>query len=316
MELNEVRDISIKDYLEQRGIRVEKTGRKWFCSSPFARDSNWSFAIYPNNTFYCWSTGRGGDIIKLVQYLEGIDFRGALTHLSGGEYKRYEVNYKKFKEDEDFWKDFDYTKYLTHDESEKAAIISYGASRSIHSGYHCGVYFTRNFESSTWVRHPSLMFLHEDKDGNIVGAKFRQIPNADNTYNGARFSMRGRPGFYILNTQNADGWQKRRLWICESETSANSLWEWFKKSQRSEIVISVGGVSSAPKTIPDKYKNLERLLVIDYDGDEKLYQERLKLYEHLNVKPIKIILPKGEDINSLYHKREMWKLENLLICMN
>lgn len=313
MELQEARDISIKDYLEQRGVRVEKAGRKWFCSSPFSRDSNWSFAIYPNNTFYCWSTGKGGDIIKLVQYLEGLDFKSALKHLEEREYKKYQVNYKKFKEDEDFWKDFDYTKYLTHDDKEKAAIISYGASRSIRSGFDCGVYFTRNFESNTWVRNPSLMFPHQDKDGNVIGAKFRSIPNDDGSYNSTRFSMRGRPGFYILNTNAPETFQRCICFLSESETSTNSLWSYLRDKKVPATVLCVGGVSSAPKEIPDKYKDREVRLVIDYDGDEKLYQERLKLYEHLNVKPIKIILPKGEDINSLYHNGEMWKIESLLI---
>jgi len=311
--LDEAKDVSIKDYLEQRGIRVEKSGSKWFCSSPFSRDTNWSFVIYPNNTFYCWSTGRGGDIVKLVQHLEGVDFRTALEHLGQTEYKKYEINYVKFKEDEDFWKDFDYTKYLTRDENEKAAIISYGASRSIHSGYHCGVYFTRNFESGGWIRHPSLMFLHEDKDGNIIGAKFRQIPNADGTYNGARFSMRGRPGFYVLDTEVSEKYEKRIVFLAESETSSNSLWEYLSNKQVSAYIFSVGGVTSVPKELPVKFQGLELRLIIDYDGDEKLYEERLKLYEHLDVKPIKIILDKGQDINSLYHNKEMWKIENLLL---
>lgn len=329
MSIEDAKGVSITDYLSQRGIRIEKSGSKWFCSSPFSRDTNWSFVIYPNNTFYCWSTGRGGDIIKLVQLLEGIDFVGALRHLEATSYQKYQIDYTKFKEDEDFWKDFDYTKYLTHNENEKEAIISYGKSRSIHSGYHCGVYFTRNFESGTWIRHPSLMFLHEDKDGNIVGAKFRQIPNelnpnvgscdkqshsnADGTYNGPRFSMRGRPGFYILDTEIPERFTKKRAFLCESETSSNSLWNYFRDIQAPAYIFSVGGVSSPPKELPNKIRNNEISLVIDYDGDEELYQERLKLYEHLDVKPIRIILPKGEDINSLYHNGNIWKIEHLLM---
>lgn len=292
---------------------MEKSGRKWFCSSPFSRDTNWSFVIYPNNTFYCWSTGRGGDIIKLVQLLEGLDFHGAMKHLSESNYDKYELNYTKYKEDENFWKDFDYKKYLTHDEGEKAAIVSYGVSRSIVSGYDCGVYFTRDFSTGTWVRHPSLMFRHEDKDGNIVGAKFRQIPRDDNTYNGPRFSHRGKPGFYVLRSETDETFRRVEGWLCESETSTNSLWSYFKDNSRPANVVCCGGVSSSPKELPLCLQNKEVRLVIDYDGNEELYQHRLKLYEHLDVKPVKIILPKGEDINSLYHKGEMWKIENLLI---
>ena len=112
IKLENAKDISIKDYLESRGIKVIQTGKKWFCSSPFSRDSNWSFAIYPNNTFYCWSTGKAGDIVKLVQYLEGCTFKEALEHLSSQTYSPYKFDYEKFKKDDDFWKDFDIKKYI------------------------------------------------------------------------------------------------------------------------------------------------------------------------------------------------------------
>lgn len=312
MEVREAKQISIKDYLEQRGIRMERSGSKWFCSSPFSRDTNWSFVIYPNNTFYCWSTGRGGDIIRLVELIEGLDFSNAMEHLSEGSFKLYQPNYEQYKEDENFWKDFDYKKYLTHFEKEKEAIISYGHSRSISSGYHCGVYFTRDFGKGTWIRHPSLMFLHEDKDGNIIGAKFRQIPNANGTYNGPRFSMRGKPGFYVLHSETPKTFRRVEGWLCESETSTNSLWSYFKDNSRPATVVCCGGVSSPPKELPNCLKDKEVRLIIDYDGDEDLYQERLKLYAHLDVTPVRIILPKGEDINSLYHKKEIWKIERML----
>jgi hypothetical protein len=309
LTLDEAKAISIKDYLESRGIKVENAGRKWFCSSPFSRDTNWSFVIYPNNTFYCWSTGKAGDIIKLVQLLEGVEFRQALQHLSNGSYPKYEVNYKKFKDDDDFWKNFDIERYKNKNEDEIKAIISYGQNRSICDGYSPGVYFTRDFETRTWVRNPAMMFTHVDKDLNICGAKFRNI----NGNNHPRFTTRGRLGFYILDTEIPETFKKRRLWICESETSSNSLWQYFKNNNRPETIISMGGVASAPKELPIVYDNREKLLIIDYDGSEELYQERLKRYEHLNVKPIKLILPKGEDINSLYHKGHMWLIENLLL---
>lgn len=313
VEIKDVKETSIKDYLESRGFEVEQNGKKWFCSSPFSKDTNWSFCIYPSNTYYCWSTGKHGDIITLVQHMEGCTFGEALEHLSKGySHTKYKFDYKKFKQDDDFWKDFDYTKYLTHDENEKQAIISYAQSRSIRSGYHCGVYFTRSVDRKSWVRNPAMMFVHQDKDGNICGAKFRNINGNSNP----RFSARGRLGFYILDakipTQGFKREMAKRLWLCESESSANSLWEYLEQIQSGSSVISMGGVSSAPRELPDKYKDFEVLLIIDYDGTEELYQERLKQYEHLKVTPVKLILPKGEDINALYHKGEMWKVDNII----
>ncbi len=316
ISVDEAKQISIRDYLQTRGIESRQNGRKWFCSSPFSRDTNWSFAIYPNNTFYCWSTGRGGDIIRLVQLLENLDFKGSLEHLSQKHYTQYKVDYKKFKDDKDFWKDFDIKKYINTNEEEIKNIISYGKGRSIHAGFYPGVYFTRDFDRELWVRHPAMMFPHQDIDGNIVGAKFRNIYNNDvvnNSGSSSRFTSRGRLGFYILDTEIPETYERKKLWLCESETSANSLWSFFRIRTTPAIIISMGGVSSAPKELPVKYNYYERRLIIDYDGDEKLYQERLKQYEHLNAKPIKLILPKGEDINSLYHKKELWKIEQLLV---
>ncbi len=61
-----------------------------------------------------------------------------------------------------------------------------------------------------------------------------------------------------------------------------------------------------------EYRELKKKLIIDYDGNEELYQQRLKLYEGLGAEPIKLILPKGEDINSLYCKKQMWLIEHML----
>lgn len=315
--MDELKQISIKDYLELRGFQMEQHGPKWFCSSPFSRDTNWSFCIYPSNTYYCWSTGRHGDIINLVSQLENLDFKQSLEHLTAGNYSRYTLNYSKFKPDENVYTEFDYTKYLTNNEEEKKAIISYGLSRSIYSGYHCGVYFTRNRDSKNpnkWIRHPAMMFLHQDVNGNICGAKFRKIydNNIVDGGNGSRFSARGQLGFYILDTEISEHYNKNRLWLCESETSSNSLWEYLRKRGIPSVVISMGGVSSGYKKLPNKFTDYQINLIIDYDGSEELYQQRLKQYNHLNVKPIKLILPKGEDINSLYNKGEIWKIETLL----
>jgi hypothetical protein len=307
--IEELKQFSIIGYLQSRGIDIEQNGKKHFCSSPFAKDTNWSFCIYPNNTFYCWSTGKSGDIIDLVQCLDGCSFQEAAASLVKGGFGLYTPNYETFKGNDDFWKNFDINKYKTKDNDETAKIILYGASRSIHNGYDCGVYFTRDHISSEWIRNPAMMFTHVDKNLNICGAKFRNINGNSNP----RFTTRGRLGFYILDTNFPETWEKKRTWLCESETSSNSLWEYFIQRQRPARIISMGGVSSAPKELPKGMENNNLHLIIDYDGSEELYNERLKKYEHLNVTPIKLILPKGEDINSLYHRGEMWQIENLLL---
>lgn len=55
----DITKISIKEYLEGMGIPTRKEGARHFASSPFSTDSNWSFVIYPTNTYFDFSTGQG-----------------------------------------------------------------------------------------------------------------------------------------------------------------------------------------------------------------------------------------------------------------
>jgi DNA primase len=49
---------------------------------PLHSDSRPSFYVNRRkNVFYCHGCGQGGDVIRLVELLEGVDFRGALTSL-------------------------------------------------------------------------------------------------------------------------------------------------------------------------------------------------------------------------------------------
>jgi hypothetical protein len=66
------------------------------------------------------------------------------------------------------------------------------------------------------------------------------------------------------------------------------------------------------KELPEHLQNSKIKLIVDFDGNEKLYQERLRLYKDLGAEPIKLILPKGEDINSLFVKKQMYLIEHLL----
>lgn len=302
----EARNKSIKDYVESLGIATRNNGNgRYFCSSPFSKDTNWSFCIYSTNTYYDWSTGKGGDIIDLVRKLEGCTFKEAVnillnkTKVPRAPDKPVEVKSNA---------PFDYKRYVTTIPSEIAAIDKYAASRSINSGYEHGVFFTMDEESGNWIRNPAMMFIHRDTNCNICGVKFRKIKNDGKD----RFSARGKQGFYILDTVCGDTFQDKVVYLVESETSANSLWEHFRKAERPATIISMGGVASVPEELPEQYKNLKKFLIIDFDGNEKLYKERLDLYSHLGAEPIRLKLPKGEDINSLYNLNKIDLIEHLL----
>jgi len=66
--------------------------------------------------------------------------------------------------------------------------------------------------------------------------------------------------------------------------------------------------------LPDRYKDIDdKRLIIDYDGSEEKFQERIKKYEHLGMKVVKIPLPKGEDINSLHVENKLYTINNLIL---
>lgn len=310
-------DKSILHYLLSKAVAVEYQNNKYVCRSPFTRDSTPSFTIYKTNTFYCWATGKWGRLNDLVQYYENCSYPKALEIMPIllKDIPKHDVE-RDFKTDarENEVKKFDYLKYINHDQEEVKNIFNYAKGRSIFSGFLPGVYWSWSStqgNARALIRHPALMFLHQDLNLNICGAKFR---NTVSNTSGPRFAFRGTPGFYILDTSiQAMEKDKGRIYLCESETSANSLWSYLREIGVQAIIYSMGGVSNIPKTIPAISENKTINLIIDYDGDEELYNKRIKNYEHLNINPIKLILPKGEDINSLHNTNKMWMIEHSLL---
>lgn len=311
-KIKSAKQIDIKSYLQQRGFTFNAQN---FCSSPFSRDSNWSFKYYPNtNTFFDWSKGFGGDSIKLVMVMENVGFLDAVDLLMQGQYQVYRPDYKKA--DKVIEEKFDVEKYITEDERECALIDEYARSRGIKRGFSYGVFFTRPSSDAVWTRNPALAFPLRDTNLKFTGIKFRRLPQGNQHRDGTkgdRFSSRGRQGFYILENIISGSYEEPVLFLIESETSANSLWEYCCEIKKSAVVISFGSVGSKFDELPKPYQNLRnKRLIIDYDGNEELYQQRVKNFAHIDAKPLKLILPKGEDINSLYSSNQMFKISNLL----
>ncbi len=311
VDIKNLKDYSILHYLETQGVQVKFCGAFYLCSSPFSRDSNWSCAIYDTNSYYCWSTGKHGDIIDLVAHYNNCSL-GKAMRLLENVLKLRKHSPDDFKQKRNVSKyNFKYLDFLNRDEEEVKAIFNYAKSRRISTGFLPGWYsasVTSESDVLHTVRRPAIMFLHVDENLMVTGAKFRNVDNSLSP----RFSARGLLGFYILETNIEKEYGKKEIWLCESETSANSLYEYFLEINKGAVVISMGGVSSAPKRLPFVFDGLSINLIIDYDGNEVDYNKRLEPYEHLGARPIKLILPKGEDINSLYIKNKMYLIEHLL----
>lgn len=71
-DLAVARTLPIEEYLSFMGHEVIKRGERYVCLSPLTNEERPSFYIYPENKFYCFSTGTSGDIIDLVGYLEDL----------------------------------------------------------------------------------------------------------------------------------------------------------------------------------------------------------------------------------------------------
>lgn len=326
--------MTVLDYLSQRGIQVKKRGRLYFASSPFSQDTNWSFCVYTEtDSFYDWSTGRAGNAYKLASLIENITYREAKE-----KYDRFDQPIRRGSSslsricDEGAKRDsthpceavqcvgnakerprslFDCTKYFVTESAAQERIIRYAASRGITRGYFAGKVVVGKDEG--FEEKEALGFLHYDENEQPCGAKFRFIEEVD----GRRFTARGKLGYYCPAVApraifSASGsFRGGRLGIVEGEANANSLQEWLLDKGLGDIIISGGGVGKPPP-VPKEFIHLPRFVIIDYDGDAKLYEERVKIYKHLDATPIKLILPKGEDINSLYIKNQMYLIENLL----
>jgi len=284
---------SIEGYLRKyygRSFRKEAGGRLR-TNSPFCNDTNPSLVVYPDNTWYDYASGQGGNIITLARKLDGNLDR--LKDLEGFKVPEVKPLPKKWNP----------SAYLGVTDEEKQAIMEYALAREIVSGYKPGVYFRETGE-----RVPSLLFEHQNHYGKVVGAKFRNINPTDKT---DRFRVRGELGFYILSNIIPGHYSPPRFYLIESETSANSFHRYCCDTYRNVVVASAGAVSTPPESIPARFKGMEGYVIIDHDGKEDLYQERIKRYSHLNLTPVKLVLGSG-DINSLYCNKQLWMIENLL----
>ncbi len=78
-DIERARQEPIENYLP-RGL--QKFGNKHRCSCPLHNEKEPSFYVYKkNNSFYCFGCKEGGDVITLVQKLNGFDFISAVKYI-------------------------------------------------------------------------------------------------------------------------------------------------------------------------------------------------------------------------------------------
>jgi len=82
-------------------VKLTKSGRTYKGLSPFNKEKTPSFYVnVERGTYYCFSSGQGGDHFEFVQKMEGVDFKGALKILAdkaGVEIQQMSGNHKEEK---------------------------------------------------------------------------------------------------------------------------------------------------------------------------------------------------------------------------
>lgn len=82
MTVNEIKQsITIFEVIERYSTVQVKRNR---CACPLHSGKDFNMAIYPDtNSFYCFKCGVGGDVIRFVQELLGVDHQRAIELLGG-----------------------------------------------------------------------------------------------------------------------------------------------------------------------------------------------------------------------------------------
>jgi DNA primase len=86
-ELTEnIRDASpINEILVERNIELRCVSQGWMCRCPLPEhtDTNPSFSISADGClFHCFGCGQGGDVFRLVELLDGVNFLAARKTLA------------------------------------------------------------------------------------------------------------------------------------------------------------------------------------------------------------------------------------------
>ncbi len=74
--------LSIIDVV-QPYVKLARSGKYWKGHSPFNKEKTPSFFVSPDRgSYYCFSSGQGGDMFTFIEKMEGVDFKGALKILA------------------------------------------------------------------------------------------------------------------------------------------------------------------------------------------------------------------------------------------
>lgn len=83
IDIEELKTLSVKDYLENNGVKlINSSAKRKMCCCVKHSEKTPSMVIYENNnSFYCFGCGIGGTIIDLVMAMENLSLSEAIKFL-------------------------------------------------------------------------------------------------------------------------------------------------------------------------------------------------------------------------------------------
>ena len=77
------RSIDLVALVESRDISLKKNGKSYKGLCPFHNDKKPSLSVNPStNLWQCFGCSAGGDVIRFVELIDKVDFKGAIGQLS------------------------------------------------------------------------------------------------------------------------------------------------------------------------------------------------------------------------------------------
>lgn len=118
-------------------VKLTKSGRHYKGLSPFNKEKTPSFYVnVERGTYYCFSSGQGGDHFEFIQKMEGVDFKGALKILA--EKAGVEIEYsggrskeEKSKTDRLYEAMASAERFFANNLDEKGGAYEYALSRGL-----------------------------------------------------------------------------------------------------------------------------------------------------------------------------------------
>lgn len=118
-------------------VKLTKSGRNYKGLSPFNKEKTPSFYVnVERGTYYCFSSGQGGDHFEFIQKMEGVDFKGALKILAEKagvtiEYSGGKSKEEKSKLDRQYEAMAAAERFFAKNLDEKGSAYAYALSRGL-----------------------------------------------------------------------------------------------------------------------------------------------------------------------------------------